>query len=182
MADARIDAFFELRARWAGVHNLSGPRALQDPQTIDLLDAQALVGVLAPNLPLVDVGAGSGVPGLLVACIEPDRPVWLVEPLVKRMAFLRTAVHALGLAHVRLQRERWPVTIGQPVQVVSRAVVSPEEWPALAAAGGADVVAVLRFLAAKRPPFTVPGFVEAAGADYAVGDADRRVERWERMG
>jgi 16S rRNA (guanine527-N7)-methyltransferase len=181
MPEARIQAFFELRARWAGVHNLSGPMALQDPQTIDLLDAQALVRVLSPDLPLVDVGAGSGVPGLLVACLEPQRWVYLVEPLVKRMAFLRTAVHTLGLTRVRLERDRWPVTVDQPVQVVSRAVVSPEDWPALAAAGGATVVAVLRYLAARRPPFTVAGFAEAASVDYVVGGADRRVERWDRV-
>ena len=68
-----------------------------------------------------------------------------------------------------------------PAQVVSRAVVSPEDWPGLAAEGGEHVVAILRYLAAQRPPVRVPGFEEAAHHDYAVDGASRRVERWDRV-
>ncbi|MEZ4469311.1 MAG: RsmG family class I SAM-dependent methyltransferase [bacterium] len=180
-ASDRVAAFFDLRARWAGTHNLSGPRALAHPHLVDLADAEALLRVLASELPLVDVGAGSGVPGLLVACLDPARPVVVVEPLVKRAAFLRTAAHQLGLKAVRVERARWPLPLAEPVQVVSRAVVSPEEWPALAAEGGTAVQAILRYLAAQRPPVRVPGFELAAHHDYTVDGAARRVERWQRV-
>lgn len=176
-----VTAFFALRQRWSGTHNLSGPRALQDPETVDLLDARAVVAALAPKLPLYDVGAGSGVPGLLVACLEPHRRVVLVEPLAKRAAFLRTAVHTLGLGNVCIERDRWPLRIAEPVQVVARAVVAPDAWPALALAGGPHVLSVLRCLAAVRPAWTEAGFGCGQVVDYDVGGTSRRIERWDRL-
>ncbi len=136
--------------------------------------------MLLSNLTLVDVGAGGGVPGLLLATIAPGHPVMLVEPLAKRTAFLRAAVAELKLTHVRVHRGRWPVTLAEDVQVVSRAVVSPAAWPELARAGGDRVRAVLRLLARRRPPAGLDDFVLAASFDYRVRDASRRVERWDR--
>ena len=176
----RVDRFFALRRRWARTHNLAGPRALSDPEGADLRDARALGRMLLSNLTLVDVGAGGGVPGLLLATIAPGHPVMLVEPLAKRTAFLRAAVAELKLTHVRVHRGRWPVTLAEDVQVVSRAVVSPAAWPELARAGGDRVRAVLRLLARRRPPAGLDDFVLAASFDYRVRDASRRVERWDR--
>lgn len=182
----RLAAFFDARARWARTHNLSGPRALADPWAVDLIDGAAVAAVVPASERLVDVGAGSGVPGVVVACLDPGRSVVLVEPIAKRTAFLRGVLPLLGLTRVAVVRARWPVG-GEsaegwgPVQVVSRAVVDPAEWPALAVAGGEAVTGVVRMLAAKRPAFDLPGFVLAAAVDYSLGaDGARRVERWCR--
>lgn len=179
-AFTRVARFFEARARWAKTHNLSGPRALSDPWT-DLADGVAVAACVPPSARLVDVGAGSGVPGVVVACLDPARAVVLVEPIAKRTAFLRSVLPALGLPRVEVVRDRWPVALAGPVELVSRAVVDPAEWPALAVAGGDAVTGVVRMLAARRPAWTVPGFVEASALDYTLGaDGARRVERWRR--
>ncbi|MCB9527391.1 MAG: class I SAM-dependent methyltransferase [Myxococcales bacterium] len=180
-AFARVERFFEARARWAKTHNLSGPRALADPWAVDLADGVAVAVCVPPAARLVDVGAGSGVPGVVVACLDPARAVVLVEPIAKRTAFLRSVLPALGLPRVEVVRDRWPVTLAGPVEVVSRAVVDPADWPALAVAGGEAVTGVVRMLAARRPAWTVSGFVEGEAIDYALGaDGARRVERWRR--
>ena len=44
----------------------------------------------------IDVGAGAGLPGMVVAILS-DRPTVLVEPRAKRAAFLRETAQALGL-------------------------------------------------------------------------------------
>lgn len=179
-AIARLDQYLTLRSKWGRTHNIAGPMAMANPILTDLVDGAAVTRVLTPETALVDVGAGSGTPGLVVAAIEPGRPVWLVEPLAKRTAFLRTVLASMGLPQVRVQRARWPVELDAEVQVVSRAVVPPARWPTLAIAGGPKVSAVLRMLAKTRPPFAVPGWHLAAAVDYALDDAERRVERWER--
>lgn len=179
----RLEAFFERRRIWAGTHNLSGPRALDDPWGPDLVDGVAVALASPPDRALVDVGAGSGVPGLVVACLQPTRPVVLVEPIAKRTAFLRSVAARLGLSAVRVQRGRWPIDLGlgEPVDVVSRAVVDPGDWPALATSGGVQVCAVLRMLAARRPPWGVPGFALSGALDYDLGThGPRRIERWVR--
>lgn len=171
-----FDVYFALRQKWNGVHNLSaeGDQALDDAR-----DAWALAKVVNPLLPLVDVGSGNGIPGLLVAAIHRSMPVVLVEPRVKRVAFLRAAVSELQLRNVTIERTRWPISLSRDVQVVSRAVVSPVEWPKVALQGGAYVQSILRMLALQRPTFEIAGFKLAQSLDYnAVDSSSRRVERW----
>lgn len=188
-AAARLAAFFDARRAWGGVHNLSGPRALDDPWGADLIDGAAVARLVPASRALVDVGAGSGVPGLVVACLQPERRVILVEPIAKRTAFLRSVVARLGLKRVQVERGRWPLSgfgarfgfADGEADVVSRAVVDPESWPALAARGGGVVGGIVRMLAARRPPMTAPGFESAAALDYDLGPGGRRrVERWVR--
>ena len=83
--------------------------------------------------PLLDIGSGSGVPGLMVACLSPTQEIHLVEPIAKRCAFMKTVVYKSGLTAVKVHRGRWPdvaqdIVGGLPM----RAVVSPNEWPRLA--------------------------------------------------
>lgn len=184
---ARIARYLELRAQWAQVHNLSGPAALRTPWETDVVDAVATSAALRPDATLVDVGTGSGVPGLLVACIQPNLPIRLVEPLVKRTAFLRATAQRLGLAAVTVHRDRWPLSkaetrlipASETWQLISRAVVSPEAWPPLAISGGAGVISVLRMLAAQRPEANLPQHRLTAAVDYTAQAVSRRVERWD---
>lgn len=53
-----------------------------------------------------DVGSGGGFPGLVVAAVEPDLPVHLVEPLRKRAALLAEIAETLGLANVTVHALR----------------------------------------------------------------------------
>jgi 16S rRNA G527 N7-methylase RsmG len=182
-AEARITRFLELRAQWARTHNLAGPRALTAPWRVDVIDGLAIGEIMAPSLPLVDVGAGGGVPGLVVAALYPARPVILVEPRAKRAAFLRTAVYTLELSEARVIRARWPLesALG-PHQVVSRAVVSPAQWPSLALQGGSEVLGIIRMLATDRPGFRGQGLELRRAVDYTSAEGDRRVEYWARLG
>lgn len=178
----RLISFFELRARWAKAHNLSGPRALRDPLGTDLADAAALASLVAADLPLVDVGAGSGVPAVLLAILRPDVRVLAVEPLAKRAAFLRQAGVTLQLVNLSVDRSSWPIPLTGPSQVVSRAVFPVPEWPARALEGGPNVVRVHRYLARERPAFDAEGFALVGALDYAGPDATpHRLETWARL-
>ena len=50
--------------------------------------------------PWLDLGAGAGFPGLVVAICRPEQELVLVESRAKRIEWLRTMVSALGLSHV----------------------------------------------------------------------------------
>ena len=56
--------------------------------------------------PYADVGSGGGYPGLVVAILQPDSPVTLVEPLQKRARLLEAMAAELGLANVRVLPDR----------------------------------------------------------------------------
>lgn len=71
----------------------------------DALTGVALIEAAPPG-PLVDVGSGGGVPGLVLAVLLPARAVTLVESNGRRAAFLRDAAAELGLANVTVLAER----------------------------------------------------------------------------
>ena len=175
----RVAQFFDLRTSWSTTHNIAGPRAMRAPWRTDLLDAVALSSVIETDLPLVDVGSGSGTPGLLLACLLPNLTITLVEPIAKRTAFLRHATSTIGLQNVKTRRGRWPMSLGYPsLQVVSRAVVPPEDWPGLAISAP-ETTHIIRMLATKRPALTLSGWKLASTVDYQMpDDIQRRIERW----
>jgi len=66
---------------------------------LEVLLADALYLTNPALIPLgqrvVDIGSGAGAPALALALARPDLQVTLVEPLHKRVAFLRTAIGTL---------------------------------------------------------------------------------------
>ena len=59
----------------------------------------------------LDLGTGAGFPGLVIAAICPDRPVWMVESRSRRVEWLETTCAALGLRQARV--------IGSPLERVA---------------------------------------------------------------
>ncbi len=130
----QLEGWLALHARWSRRMNLTGART--DAELIDrhLVDCAAIVRFL-PAGALADVGSGAGLPGLVVAMMEPDRPMFLLEPLERRAAFLEHAVLELGLGLVQVvaaRSEQW-----RPPQalagVLARAVAPLERLVSLCA-------------------------------------------------
>jgi 16S rRNA (guanine527-N7)-methyltransferase len=101
----RLLAYMALLMRWNRVFNLTGAKSADQ-----LLDAH-IVGSLSalPFLnegPALDVGSGAGFPGLVLACVEPQRPWVLLDSNGKKARFLRQAVIELGLPKVAVVRRR----------------------------------------------------------------------------
>ncbi len=68
--------------------------------------AQLLALVPRGTTPWLDLGTGAGFPGLVIAILEPERPVVMVESRVRRIAWLADTVSALGLGSARVIGER----------------------------------------------------------------------------
>lgn len=59
--------------------------------------ARALTAIPGDARVAADLGSGAGLPGLVVAITRPDLRVVLVEPQVRRVAFLEYVIDELGL-------------------------------------------------------------------------------------
>jgi 16S rRNA (guanine527-N7)-methyltransferase len=129
-----IDTWLDRLEEWNARIDLTAARSPEE--LVDLMVADALV--LAARLPhgarVVDVGSGAGAPGLAIALVRDDLAVTLVEPLGKRMSFLRTVLGALGRSDVTLERGRGEALVGRGTfdAAVSRATLAPPAWLALA--------------------------------------------------
>lgn len=78
--------------------NLIAASTLESVWSRHLVDSAQLLPLAdaAPGTWL-DIGSGAGLPGMVVAVLS-DRPVVLVEPRAKRVAFLREVAEVLGIA------------------------------------------------------------------------------------
>ena len=106
-------------------HGLLGPREV--PRLWDRHIMNCLV--VAPLMPrgarVADVGAGAGLPGVVLAIARPDLRVVLIEPLLRRTSFLSDVINDLALANAEVHRGRAERYTGPPFDVVVSRAVAP---------------------------------------------------------
>lgn len=122
--------FAALAEEWGARMDLTAAR--DDNELLDLLFADALAmrslsGAAGGSW--VDVGSGVGAPGIALALLDPSISMTLVEPRVKRVAFLRTVLSKLELASTRVLRTRSETLAEKQWDIaVARATLPPAEW------------------------------------------------------
>jgi 16S rRNA (guanine527-N7)-methyltransferase len=81
--------------------------------------------ILPENVRLVDIGSGAGLPGIVIALARPDLKVSLVEPLQRRVDFLKEVVAELGIPVevIRGRAER----VKKQFEIVTARAVAPLE-------------------------------------------------------
>jgi 16S rRNA (guanine527-N7)-methyltransferase len=92
--------YLALMAKWNGVYNLTSLRDPMQMVTHHLLDSLAAVPAFKDAKNVLDVGAGGGLPGLVLAIARPDMKVSLIDTVHKKTAFLTQVKAELGLANV----------------------------------------------------------------------------------
>lgn len=117
----------ELLAAVGVTRGLLGPREVPRLWERHLLNCAVLSEVVAEGVTVCDVGSGAGLPGIPLALARPDLRITLLEPLLRRVTFLREAVELLGLDGVEVVRGRAEEVLGTvtPVHVVTARAVAP---------------------------------------------------------
>jgi 16S rRNA (guanine527-N7)-methyltransferase len=108
----------------------AAPTSVHDPAVgIDVHISDSLSGLEVPELRsagvVADLGAGGGLPGLVLAAVLPRARVMLVESLKRKCAFLGEAVQAMGLANAEIvcaRAEEWRAGTGICDVVTARAL------------------------------------------------------------
>lgn len=122
------------------------------PVTFHVEHARAYVPLLAGvHGAALDLGAGGGVPGLVLAAERPDLAWTFLDGMQKRTAFLERAVARLGLANVTVRTaraEEVPDLRGAFDAVVARSFAAP----AVTAECAAPLLRVGGRLIVSEPP------------------------------
>ncbi len=98
-----LQRYRERLAEWNGRMNLVGPSALAAFWTRHALDSAQLLGLEPTARVWMDIGAGAGFPGLVLAVLLKGRVgacVHLVESVTKRAGFLKAMAQELDLPAV----------------------------------------------------------------------------------
>lgn len=73
----------------------------------------------------IDLGAGAGLPGIIVAILDSERPVHLIESRALRCEFLKKAVSEIGLDNVRVHQSRLELVPSFEASVISARAFAP---------------------------------------------------------
>jgi 16S rRNA (guanine527-N7)-methyltransferase len=84
---------------------LVGPREASRVWDRHVLNCAVVAELVPPAARLLDIGSGAGLPGIPLALARPDLRVVLVEPLARRVEWLRTVLADLELP-VEVERGR----------------------------------------------------------------------------
>jgi len=90
----------------AGIERgLIGPAEADRIWERHIFNSLPVISLISEGASLFDIGSGAGLPGIPIALARPDLTVTLIEPLQRRVDFLREAVADLDIAvlHGRAQ-------------------------------------------------------------------------------
>ncbi|WP_306392340.1 16S rRNA (guanine(527)-N(7))-methyltransferase RsmG [Telluria beijingensis] len=96
----RLMAYLQLMHKWNAVYNLTSLRDPMQMVTHHLLDSLAAVPAFSEARNVLDVGAGGGLPGIVLAITRPDMKVAMIDTVHKKTAFLTQVKAELGLTNV----------------------------------------------------------------------------------
>jgi 16S rRNA (guanine527-N7)-methyltransferase len=141
---SQLLAYLDLIAKWTRVYNLTAVRDAREMLTHHLLDSLAVVLPLRralaelATLPegsgartsfrLLDVGAGAGLPGVVIAITCPEVVVTCVDTVAKKAAFVQQVALSLALPNLKGLHARVEA-LTEPYDVVcSRAFASLKDF------------------------------------------------------
>jgi len=144
---ASLLAYLALIQKWTKVYNLTAVRDAQEMLTHHLLDSLAVIKPLqrqllacgaTPKINLLDVGAGAGLPGVVIAICCPDIAVDCVDTVAKKAAFIQQVALTLKLPNLRGVHARVEKLTGKYQVICSRAFASLADFTSWSAAALAD--------------------------------------------
>jgi 16S rRNA (guanine527-N7)-methyltransferase len=127
---AQLLGYHVLIQKWNKVYNLTAIRDPAEMLTHHLLDSLAIVAPLnrhivqqtsGASVNMLDVGAGAGLPGVVVAICCPQVSVTCVDAVAKKMAFVQQVATELKLPNLKALHARVETLTDKYDVITSRA-------------------------------------------------------------
>lgn len=127
-AVARLDVLVRALAEENVRQNLVSRPSLDAVWQRHIVDSAQLLHVpreTVPDGPWLDLGSGAGFPGLVIAALQPDRPVTLVDSRRLRTEWLARAAALMELTNVEVVLARVEDLAARQRQVISARAFAP---------------------------------------------------------
>jgi 16S rRNA (guanine527-N7)-methyltransferase len=116
----KLMGYLALMNKWNAVYNLTSLRDPQQMVTHHLLDSLAAVPAFADARNVLDVGAGGGLPGIVLAIVRPDMKVSMIDTVHKKTAFLNQVKAELKLTNVSVHTMKvQDLVVSEPFDVIT---------------------------------------------------------------
>jgi 16S rRNA (guanine527-N7)-methyltransferase len=172
---ARLDRYQALLSTWNTRINLTAVTEASEVADRHFLDSLAPVPWLSEVETLVDVGAGAGFPGSVIAIARPRLRVTCVESIRKKVAFLQALRRevAPNVEPICARVEAIDLRFGA---AISRATWDPAEWLPIGARLVEPGGLLMAMQGAEQPDLPAPqGFQFVRAVPYALAAGSRRL-------
>ena len=122
---ARLAAYGDLLLRWNTRINLISAETVANIDQRHIADCAQLQPLLPQDGSIADLGSGAGLPGLVLAIIQPEREIHLVESDRRKAAFLVEASAQLKLPMVRVHACRAENAKLPPLSAITARALAP---------------------------------------------------------
>lgn len=110
---SKLLTYVQQMHRWNNTYNLTAITKAQEMLSHHIIDSLAVINplrhILGPqsNTPfIVDVGSGAGLPGIVLAIMQPDWEVLCVDSVEKKTAFMQQMRGVLQLQNMQARHSR----------------------------------------------------------------------------
>lgn len=101
-----VEEFARMLLEEGELRGLIGPHEASRLWSRHIVNSAAVLGFLPRTGQVLDVGAGAGFPGIVIAIARPDLDVHLAEPMERRCRWLADVVDHLALDNVTIHQAR----------------------------------------------------------------------------
>jgi 16S rRNA (guanine527-N7)-methyltransferase len=122
---ARLASYRDLLLRWNTRINLISAETVGEIDQRHIADCAQLQPLLPPEGPIGDFGSGAGLPGLVLAIMQPEREIHMVESDKRKAAFLVEASAQLKLPMVRVHACRAENARLPPLSAITARALAP---------------------------------------------------------
>lgn len=123
--------FMQQLKRWNKTYNLTAIKSDEQMLSHHILDSLAVVRPLRKlladyqDISVLDVGSGGGLPGVVLAIMNPEWRITCIDAVEKKTSFITLVAGVLGLKNLSSKHTRIEKLIIDPVElVISRAFAS----------------------------------------------------------
>ena len=109
LSDEQLNAllsYLELLNKWNQAYNLTAIREPERMVNLHMLDSLAVHPFVQEASNIIDVGTGPGLPGIVLAIMNPHKSFTLLDSNGKKTRFLFQARTALNLSNVTIVNDR----------------------------------------------------------------------------
>lgn len=106
---AQLRAFHTELIKFNGKINLISPRTEKNADLVHFADgiiASRLITSSTTHSDIYDFGSGNGIPGLILACLAPERRIHLVDADMRKCEFMKHAGMKMGLRNLSVHHKR----------------------------------------------------------------------------
>lgn len=119
---SKLDQYAQILIEDGVKLGLIGPREVDRIWDRHILNCAVISELITDGQSIIDIGSGAGLPGLVLAILNPNSKVTLIEPMQRRCDFLTQTVQKLDLQNISILKDRAENVSTQAQVVTSRAV------------------------------------------------------------